>query len=148
MAPGVFCEGLSLSLCQRFSVGGIATAVPVGGPETDNFLYWFILGVVASAVAIVLLGRLGRRESSLVESGTLEGGASAPPRSPHPLYDPNKVRPYGRAGAYITAHPVGAIIAVGVAVIVFVGIPEARLFILGSLSFGVLIGLVLWLRRR
>jgi hypothetical protein len=127
----------------------VAVVVLVLAILADDWFRWFLLGTVAMGSVFALLGRLGERGLSRApHRGFLDGGPPAPDREPHPLYDPNKVRLWGSFGAYITAHPVGAVIAAGGAVIVFAGIPEARVFILGSVSFGILAGIVLWLHNR
>ena len=61
---------------------------------------------------------------------------------------PDNVKPFGPYGAgFFTAHPIGLIVA---AAIVFVAwrLPEARWFTIYSLPFGVIVGLVLWMRHR
>lgn len=68
-----------------------------------------------------------------------------PNDEPHP----NDVLPYGRYGAGLfTGHPIGLVIVVCLLLIGIVGIPEARLFFVGSLVLGSLLGFVLWLRHR
>ena len=62
--------------------------------------------------------------------------------------DSTEVRPYGRFGALITGHPVGAVLAVGVMILLLISVPQSRLFVLGTVVLGSLIGLALWLKRR
>jgi hypothetical protein len=49
---------------------------------------------------------------------------------------------------WITASWIGAVLAVGLGVMVYESLPEARLFLLGSLGLGAVIGLVLWWKHR
>ena len=59
------------------------------------------------------------------------------------------VVPFGRYGAGVwTAHPIGLVIVASIILIGFVGIPEARWFLAGSVPLGCLCGLFLWLRHR
>src|SRR2546427_56677 len=63
---------------------------------------------------------------------------------PHPI----QVRPFGPYGAGLfTAHPIGLLV---VAAVWFMAwrLPEARWFTVCSVPLGVLVGLVLWLRKR
>ncbi len=48
----------------------------------------------------------------------------------------------------ITGSRIGGVIAAGLAFVLFVALPEARLFLLGTIVVGALIGLVMWLRHR
>lgn len=118
----------------------------------DDWFRWFLLGTVAMGGLFALLGRLGERELGRTpHRGVLEEGEAVPPRKRGSLYNPNVVRPYGPAGAYITAHPVGAVIAIGAAVILFAGAPDARRFLYGMAALfvpGVIAGILLWLRNR
>jgi hypothetical protein len=61
---------------------------------------------------------------------------------------PARVVPFGLNGAgLLTGHPVGLVV---IAAVCFTAwrLPEARWFTLCSVSLGVLVGLVLWLRDR
>jgi hypothetical protein len=49
---------------------------------------------------------------------------------------------------WITSHPVGLVLAIGVSLVVFIGLPESRLFIVGSVALGGLFGAVLWWKHR
>jgi hypothetical protein len=49
---------------------------------------------------------------------------------------------------WITASWVGAVLSLGLGFMVYETLPETRLFILGALGLGVLIGLALWWRHR
>jgi hypothetical protein len=63
--------------------------------------------------------------------------------------DPTEVIPFGRYGAgFLTGHPVGLVIVLGVLLIGFVGIPEARWFFAGAVGVGGICGFFLWLRHR
>jgi hypothetical protein len=54
--------------------------------------------------------------------------------------------PYG-AGQW-TAHPIGLVIVLGLLLMGLLGMPEYRLFFVGSLVLGGLLGFSLWLRHR
>ena len=63
--------------------------------------------------------------------------------------DPIEVVPFGRyGGGLFTGHPIGLFIAVGVFLMGFVGLPEARWFFAGTLVLGGVCGFCLWLRHR
>lgn len=60
-----------------------------------------------------------------------------------------EVIPYGRYGAgMLTGHPIGLVIVIGLLLMGFVGIPEARWFLAASLALGGLFGFCLWLKHR
>jgi hypothetical protein len=62
---------------------------------------------------------------------------------------PTEVVPFGRyGGGLLTGHPIGLVIVIGLVVMGLIGLPEWRLFFLGSLVLGGLFGLLLWLRHR
>jgi len=64
---------------------------------------------------------------------------------PHPTL----VVPFGtKGGGILTGHPIGLVIVLGLFAMGLVGLPEARLFFIGSISLGGIFGLVLWLRHR
>lgn len=48
----------------------------------------------------------------------------------------------------VTGSPAGAIVAVAMLVMGWVGIPGARPFILGSAGLGIVVGLILWWKHR
>lgn len=52
------------------------------------------------------------------------------------------------AALIVTGSPAGAIVAIAILAIAFVGIPEARPFLLASGSLGTLLGLILWWKHR
>jgi hypothetical protein len=52
------------------------------------------------------------------------------------------------AALIVTGGPGGAIVAIAILAIGFVGIPEARPFLLASGSLRVLLGLILWRKHR
>ena len=49
---------------------------------------------------------------------------------------------------WVTAHPIGGVIAFGLLLVLAIGIPESRAFLLGAVGVGGLIGLFLWWRHR
>lgn len=49
---------------------------------------------------------------------------------------------------WITASWIGAVLAVGLGFLVYEELPETRLFLLGSLGFGAVLGLVLYWKHR
>jgi hypothetical protein len=49
---------------------------------------------------------------------------------------------------WVTAHPIGGVIAFGLLLVLAIGIPESRPFLLGAVGVGGLIGLYLWWRHR
>jgi len=49
---------------------------------------------------------------------------------------------------WITASWIGAVVSLGLGVMVYESLPETRLFLLGSLGLGVVIGAVLWWKHR
>jgi hypothetical protein len=48
----------------------------------------------------------------------------------------------------LTGHPIGLVIVLGLLLMGLLGLPEYRLFFVGSLVLGGLLGLSLWLRHR
>jgi hypothetical protein len=48
----------------------------------------------------------------------------------------------------VTGSPAGAIVAIGLIVMGWIGLPEARPFLLGSGGLGILLGLILWWKHR
>jgi hypothetical protein len=67
----------------------------------------------------------------------------------HELPNPTQVVPFGRYGAGLwTGHPIGLVIVFCVLLMGFVGLPEARWFLAGTVPLGCLCGLFLWLRHR
>ena len=48
----------------------------------------------------------------------------------------------------ITAHPVGLVIAVGLGILLWVALPGVRMFLVGAVALGGLIGAVLWWKHR
>ena len=64
---------------------------------------------------------------------------------PHPTV----VVPFGtKGGGLLTGHPIGLVIVLGLLLMGLVGLPEARLFFVGSICLGGIFGLLLWLRHR
>ena len=60
-----------------------------------------------------------------------------------------EVMPFGRYGAGLwTGHPIGLVIVVGLLLMGFVGLPEARLFLALTVPLGCVCGFFLWLRHR
>jgi len=49
---------------------------------------------------------------------------------------------------WITASWIGAVLALGLSVMVYESLPETRLFLLGSIGLGAIIGAVLWWKHR
>ncbi len=49
---------------------------------------------------------------------------------------------------WVTANPIGGVIALGLLIVLAIGIPESRPFLLGAVGVGGLIGLFLWWRHR
>ena len=49
---------------------------------------------------------------------------------------------------WITASWIGAVLSLGLGFMVYEALPETRLFILGALGLGVVIGLALWWKHR
>jgi hypothetical protein len=75
------------------------------------------------------------------------GAREAPPHNDEP--NVNEVVPYGRYGVgLLTGHPIGLVIVLGLLFMGLLGLPEYRLFFLGSLVLGGLFGFSLWLRHR
>jgi hypothetical protein len=75
------------------------------------------------------------------------GAREAPPHNVEP--NVNEVVPYGRYGVgLLTGHPIGLVIVLGLLLMGLLGLPEYRLFFLGSLVLGGLLGFSLWLRHR
>ena len=75
---------------------------------------------------------------------------SSLPKAPHDLLPhPAEVVPFGRFGAGLwTGHPIGLVIVVGLLVMGFVGLPEARGFLALTVPLGCVCGFLLWLRHR
>jgi hypothetical protein len=69
--------------------------------------------------------------------------------SDEPILDQTTVRPQGSYGfGILTAHPVGLLVVAAVILIVVTGIPEARLFFVGSVALGAVLGFFLWFYHR
>ncbi len=49
---------------------------------------------------------------------------------------------------WVTEHPVGAVLALGLGIYLWIALPEFRFFLVGAVALGVVIGLVLWLKHR
>ena len=49
---------------------------------------------------------------------------------------------------WVTEHPVGGVLALGLGIYLWTALPEFRLFLVGAVALGVVIGLVLWLKHR
>ena len=63
--------------------------------------------------------------------------------------NPTEVIPFGRYGAGLwTGHPIGLVIVVGLLLMGFVGLPEARWFLALTVPLGCICGFFLWLRHR
>jgi hypothetical protein len=63
--------------------------------------------------------------------------------------DPSVVVPFGvKGGGLLTGHPIGLVIVLGLLLMGLVGLPEARVFLVGSIGLGGIFGMVLWLRHR
>jgi hypothetical protein len=72
----------------------------------------------------------------------------APP-SRNPAEDADSVRPFGPSGVgLITGHPVGLVVALGIVLLTIIALPPARIFFLGAILFGGIIGFFLWLYNR
>jgi len=60
-----------------------------------------------------------------------------------------EIVPFGRyGGGHFTAHPIGLFIVVGLLLVGFIGMPEARWFLTLAVPLGGLCGLLLWLHHR
>jgi hypothetical protein len=74
---------------------------------------------------------------------------SLPKASRDLLPHPAEVIPFGRFGAGLwTGHPIGLVIVVGLLVMGFVGLPEARGFLVLTVPLGCVCGFFLWLCHR
>jgi hypothetical protein len=62
----------------------------------------------------------------------------------HPLESGERRADMNMAALIITGSPAGAIVAISLVAMGFVGIPEARPFLLASVSFGMLLGSILY----
>lgn len=71
-------------------------------------------------------------------------------KAPHDrLPHPTQVIPFGRFGGGLwTGHPIGLVIVVGLLLMGFVGLPEARWFLALTVPLGGLCGFLLWLHHR
>jgi hypothetical protein len=71
-------------------------------------------------------------------------------KSSHDLLPPlTKVVPFGLYGAGLwTGHPIGLVIVVGLLLMGFVALPEARWFLALTVPLGCVCGFFLWLRHR
>jgi hypothetical protein len=63
-----------------------------------------------------------------------------------PSFDPRSL--VGAAYVRVTHSPVALLIAAGLAIILYVGVPELRLVLLAIPVGGALVGLLLWLKHR
>ena len=60
-----------------------------------------------------------------------------------------EVMPFGRyGGGLLTAHPIGLVIVIGLLIVGFIGMPEARWFLTLAVPLGGICGLFLWLHHR
>jgi hypothetical protein len=65
------------------------------------------------------------------------------------MSDGHRDRPEVQMGTlWITASWIGAVLALGLGVMVYESLPESQIFLLGSLGLGVVVGAELWWRRR
>jgi hypothetical protein len=65
------------------------------------------------------------------------------------MSDGYRDRPEVQLGTlWITASWIGAVLALGLGSMVYESLPETRLFLLGSLGLGVVVGAVLWCKYR
>ena len=65
------------------------------------------------------------------------------------MSDGHRDRPEVQIGTlWITASWIGAVLALELGVMVYESLPESRIFLLGSLGLGVVVGAALWWRRR
>jgi hypothetical protein len=65
------------------------------------------------------------------------------------LPHPTKVVPFGYYGVGVwTGHPIGLVIVIGLLLMGFVGLPEARWFLSLAVPAGGICGLLMWLRHR
>jgi hypothetical protein len=65
------------------------------------------------------------------------------------MSDGYRDRPEVQLGTlWITASCIGAVLALGLGSMVYESLPETRLFLLGSLGLGVVVGAVLWWKYR
>ena len=75
------------------------------------------------------------------------GAREVSPHNAEP--NPNEVLPFGRyGGGFLTGHPIGLVIVIGLLLMGLLGLPEYRLFLVASLALGGLLGFFLWLRQR
>ena len=105
---------------------------------------YFISGSLLVGGLIAWLLARARREyfppHIMGGEGNLERG-----RKPMPLFGPDaqiEIRPW------ITGHPVGLVIAVGLGILLWVALPGVRMFLVGAVALGGLIGAVLWWKHR
>ena len=68
--------------------------------------------------------------------------------TPHPLEAGERCPGVTMTALIVTGSPVGAIVAIAIVVMGFVGIPEARPFLLASGLCGSLLGLLLYRKHR
>ena len=65
------------------------------------------------------------------------------------MSDGHRDRPEVHMGTlWITASWIGAVLAVGLGVMVYESLPETRIFLLGSLGLGLVVGAILWWKHR
>jgi len=65
------------------------------------------------------------------------------------MSDGHRDRPEVQMGTlWITASWIGAVLALGLGVMVYESLPETHLFLLGSLGLGVMVGAALWWKHR
>jgi hypothetical protein len=73
----------------------------------------------------------------------------SPQHAERDLPHPTKVVPFGTYGAGLwTGHPIGLVIVIGLLFMGFVGLPEARWFLVLAIPAGGICGFFLWLHHR
>ena len=67
------------------------------------------------------------------------------PENSRDLPHPTKVVPFGNyGGGLLTGHPIGLVIVIGLLLMGFVGLPEARWFFTLAVPAGAICGFFLW----
>jgi len=132
----------NLERLKRLCVAAVAVSIVVAIATAPSVFEHLILLfaatsiLIGAAIASVSVWRRNR--------GAAYRDNDVTPRKPLPLFGPDMLILHR---VHLGAHPIGGVLALGLAIYLWLALPESRLFILLSLVAGGLLGLAHWLRR-